>query len=155
MIRCEGDENRGVAHIWEARWESPKVIDFNTCIPGGQILGKAVIRWLDMDSPQPVMFFSDSEDFMLASLSGPQDGALPWEETQAEDETNVDMHGEREESPLDLVPSPIKSLNNSKSSIDETTGNSFSAMSAGSGDLEDTFQFKKFVEPKDSTSSWF
>jgi hypothetical protein len=149
MIRCEGDENRGLVHIWEPSWETPKVLDFNTQIPGGKVLGKTVVRWLNIDYPHPVLFFSDSQDCMLASLSRPEDGDLPWDVSQPE----YDIYDQREESPLNLVPSN-RIQQHKRSSIDEMTDNSFTSMSGGSEEMEDTFQFRKFVAPKDSPNPW-
>jgi hypothetical protein len=148
MIRCEGDENRGLVHLWDPSWESPKILDFNNQIPGGKVLGKTIVRWLDIDNQHPVLFFSDSQDCLLASLSGPEDGNLPWDEIKPE----YDIYGQREESPLNLVPAS-KNEEHKRSDDDEILDKSFASMSGGSDEMEDTFQFRKFVEPKD-TNSW-
>jgi hypothetical protein len=149
MIRCEGDENRSLVHLWDPSWDAPKVLDFNAHIPSGKVLGKTIVRWLNIDHPHPVIFFSDSQDYMLASIAGPEDD-LPWEESEPRE---YDIYGQREESPLNLV-SATKDRGCDRSSIDDFMNDSYTGMSAGSDEMEDTFQFRKFVEPKNSPSSW-
>jgi hypothetical protein len=149
MVRCEGEENRALVHLWDPSWNSPKIVDFNTQIPGGKVLGKTIVRWLNDDSPFPVLFFSDTQDYMFASLSEVEDGDLPWEDSEAGD---YGSHGRRDESPLNLVPAKEKRKHRTDStdeSIDDVM-----AMSGGSDELEDTFQFRKFVAPKDSPNPW-
>jgi len=149
MVRCEGEENRAVVHLWDPSWNSPKIVDFNTQIPGGKVLGKTIVRWLNVDSLFPVLFFSDTHDYMFASLSGVEDGELPWEDSEVGD---YDSHEQRDESPLNLVPAKEKRKNGTVSTDDSM--DDVMSMSGGSDELEDTFQFRKFVAPKDNPNSW-
>lgn len=136
MIRCEGDENRGLVNLWDPSCDVPKIVDFSASIPGGKVLGKTVVRWLNLESPQPVLFFSDSQDCMLASLSETADGDLPWDESEPKE---YDIYGQREESPLNLVPA-TKTQRLDITSIDDMMDNSFSGCS---DEMDDTFQFRK------------
>ena len=145
MIRCEGDEARGLVHLWDPSWESPKIIDFAKQIPGGKILGKTTVRWLNVDSSHPAIFFSDSQDCILASLSEESDGDVPWQDAELR---SFDIYGQREESPLNLVPANEKHTNGKISIADLIEDDDgMMGMSGGSDEVEDTFHFRKFVEP--------
>ncbi len=150
MIRCEGHDARGLVHIWEPSWERPRIIDFGAYIPGGKIIGKTIVRWLNVDSAFPAMFFSDSKDYLLCSLSTEEDGDLPW---QAAESKGVSIHSEGGESPLELIPTPEKRQFR-KVAVEETIEDyKIEDMSSGSEEMDDTFLFKKIVEPKGSSNS--
>ncbi|KUJ13075.1 uncharacterized protein LY89DRAFT_737971 [Mollisia scopiformis] len=141
MIRCEGD--RGLVHLWDPSWESPKVIDFAKQIPGGKLLGKTAVRWLN--ASQPAIFFSDSQDCILASLSE-DESEVPWRDAEVR---GFDIYGQREESPLQLVPADEKGGKGKVSIadlIDEESEEGGMMMSGGSDEVDDTFQFRKFVD---------
>ena len=92
-------------HLWDPSWDEPKIIDVAAQLPGGKTIGKTVGRWLNVDSPTPTIFFSDSQDCTLASLSGPDASPVPWDEAEA---PAFDIYGQREESPLNLIPADEK-----------------------------------------------
>jgi hypothetical protein len=142
LIRCEGDENRGLIHLWDPSWETPKIIDFTSQIPGGELLGKTVGRWLSTESTPPAIFFSDTQDCMLASISESGDGELPWEYSEPR---AFDIYGQREESPLNLVPADGK--RNGKAAFGPLKDDDIAAGMSGSDEVEDTFRFRKFVDP--------
>ncbi|KAF4624422.1 hypothetical protein G7Y89_g13749 [Cudoniella acicularis] len=143
MIRCENEESRGLIHIWEPSWERPEIMDFGEQIPGGKVLGKTITRWLVSDSASPTMLFSDSQDCLLASISEPEDGDLPWQDSEVR---GVDIYGQREESPLNLVPANEK-RHRAKASLDSLImDETFTRMSSGSDEMEDTFHFRKFAD---------
>ncbi|KAE8446705.1 hypothetical protein EG329_011749 [Mollisiaceae sp. DMI_Dod_QoI] len=142
MIRCEGDEARGLVHLWDPSWDRPQIMDFAKQIPGGKILGKTISRWLNVNSPNPAIFFSDSQDCILSSLS---EGDLPWQDAEIR---AFDIYGQREESPLQLVPANQKHTNGKVTIadlIDDEDEDGGMRMSGGSDDVDDTFQFRKFV----------
>jgi hypothetical protein len=145
MIRCEGDESRGLAHLWEPSWQAPKIVSFASQIPGGKILGRTIARWLNIDSQYPAIFFSDSQDCLLASLSEQNaEGEVPWMDAVIKE---FDIYGNQEESPLNLVPADekVRFRRMTVDAVDEgITG--ITGMSGGSEDVDDTFRFKKFVE---------
>jgi hypothetical protein len=142
MIRCEGEETRGLVHLWDPSWEKPKVIDFAVQIPGGKVLGKTIARWLNVESEHPAMLFSDTQDCILASVSETDDGDVPWQDA---DIRGFDIYGQRE-SPLNLVPADEKRHRGKTiESLIEDEG--ITRMSGGSDEVEDTFRFRKFVEP--------
>lgn len=105
LIRCEGDDSRGLAYLWEPSWEAPKMVDFASRVPEGKLMGRTIVRWLPCASSVPAIFFSDVQDFMLAAVSDDDEAEVPW---QNEAPQAVDNHGEREESPLDLVQADEK-----------------------------------------------
>jgi len=81
LIRCEGDESRGLVHLWDPSWDRPKIIDFASRLPGGKIIGgkiigKTVGRWLNTETTTPMVFFSDSQDCILASV-GSEESPVP------------------------------------------------------------------------------
>lgn len=145
MIRCEGDERNALACIWDPSWHDPITIDFEAQVPGGKLIGKSIVRWLNADSAYPTVFFSDSQDCILASISNPEDTEdVPWRDAAAR---AIDINGEREESPLILVPAeekkPLRRFPTDKNLEDE---DATTEMSLDSDEVEDTFQFRKFVE---------
>jgi hypothetical protein len=144
LIRCEGDESRGLVYFWEPSWETPKVLDFESQIPGGKIIGKSVAMWLNVESPLPAVFFSDTQDFILTSISESEDGALPWEDDIGRE---LDIYGGRDESPLNLVPADQKRLRR-RDTIESLMKDDPTMMEmSGYGDeIDDTFQFKKVME---------
>jgi hypothetical protein len=147
LIRCEGEESRGLVHLWDPSWEAPKIIDFASQIPDGKVIGKTVGRWLNTESGAPAIFFSDSQDCVLASISDEED--LPWQDAESR---AFDIYGQREESPLSLVPADEKRPYGRVDMLMEDDG--ITRMSGGSSEVDDTFRFRKFVEPKSSPSSW-
>jgi len=141
MIRCEGDDSKGIVHVWQATWEAPKIVDFGTQVPEGKIFGKSVARWLNHDSQSPAIFFSDSQDCIIVSISDDEEN-LPWQDAVVR---AADIYGEREESPLNLVPAKEKRSYSLKALInDEPT---MTGMTGDSDEVDDTFHFKKFAEP--------
>jgi hypothetical protein len=142
LIRCDGDESRSLVHLWDPSWDKPKIIDFAAQIPGGKTIGKTVGRWLNVDSPTPTIFFSDSQDCIMASMSGPDDSPLPWQDGEAR---GFDIYGQKEESPLNLISADEKRPYNRVSEILDEDG--MTRLSGGSDEVDDTFRFRKFVEP--------
>lgn len=144
MIRCEGDESRGLVHLWDPSWQEPKIIDFAAQIPGGKILGKTIARWLNVDSRYPALFFSDSQDCLLASISEHDTKEeVPWMDAEVRE---YDIYGNQEESPLNLVPADEK-IRFRRMAVD-VMDEGVTGMSGGSEEVDDTFRFKKFIEPR-------
>ncbi len=143
MIRCEGEEARGLVHLWDPSWQHPQIIDFAAQIPGGKVLGKTIARWLNVPHSHPAIFFSDSQDCILASISDDVDGEVPWHGAEIR---NFDIYGQREESPLNLVPADEKRPFR-KARVSEMVDDTVPRLSGGSEEVEDTFRFRKFVEP--------
>ncbi|KAI9646200.1 hypothetical protein NHQ30_005640 [Ciborinia camelliae] len=146
MIRCDGEENKGRVQLWDPSWEAPRIINIGMQLPEGKIIGKSIIRWLNVASAFPSIFFSDSQDCILMSLSKPEDTEkVPWHNSEARE---VDIYGQTEESPLNLVGvegnSPFRHVN-----VDPVTDNddSYMNMSEGSEELDDTFHFRKPAHP--------
>jgi hypothetical protein len=146
MIRCEGDESRGLVHLWDPSWSAPKLIDFAARIPGGKVIGKTIGRWLNSPSASPAIFFSDSQDCILAAIPGSEEDEVPW---QAAEVRGFDIYGQQEESPLNLVPAGEKRI---YSRVSELLDDGMTGMSGGTDEVEDTFRFRKFVEP--GTNQW-
>jgi hypothetical protein len=138
MIRCE--ESRGIVHLWDPSFENPQIINFGEQMPGGKVIGKTIARWLNSDCASPAMVFSDSQDCLLASLAG-DDEAVPWQDAEAK---GVDIYGE---SPV-LASEKAARLTIEALMEDD----SFTRMSEGSEEVDDTFQFRKFLETSSGTS---
>lgn len=148
LIRCESDDTNGVAYLWEPSCETPKIVDFGTQLPEGRIMGKTVIRWLptkdedDSTTPAPALFFADTQDTIVASLSESSED-VPWSEAKAK---AVDIYGQTEESPLNILDMPYhESVREDMASLE---GNA-TILTLGEedeteeGDMDDTFHFKK------------
>ncbi|KAI9738148.1 MAG: hypothetical protein M1818_005577 [Claussenomyces sp. TS43310] len=141
MIRCEGEESKGLVYLWEPTWDAPKIVNFGSQLPDGKIIGKSVIRWLNCEGPMPALFFSDTQDCMLAALSD-GDADPPWHGAVTR---GVNIYGEREESPLDLVPADekqsyglsVEALMNEEPTMTHISGED--------DEMDDTFRFRRFV----------
>lgn len=151
LIRCESDDTKGVAYIWEPTFGTPRIVDFSAQLPEGRTLGRTVIRWLPTPSSSdieeegqvPALFFADTQDTILASLSE-NENEVPWNEAK---EKAVDIYGQTEESPLNIVDMPYHEDAGSQMPSPEEAGNG-TILTLGEedmteGDLDDTFDFKK------------
>ena len=151
LIRCESDDTKGVAYIWEPTFEVPKIVDFGSRLPEGRTLGNAVIRWLpssflednDVHEHAPALFFADAQDTILASLSENEED-VPWNEAKPK---ALDSYGQAEESPLNIVDMPYHEDAGSELPSPEETGNgtisTLGEEDMTEGDMDDTFDFKK------------
>ncbi|TAQ89753.1 hypothetical protein B7494_g1929 [Chlorociboria aeruginascens] len=145
MIRCEGEESKGIAQLWNPSWEKPKIIDFASQIPGNKIIGKSIVRWLNVESLSPALFFSDSHDCILASVSAAEDGDVPWQDYVAR---GFDIYGQREESPLNLVAADEGENREEVHGLSDGAGGWRISDEVDTDDeIDDTFRFRKFVEP--------
>lgn len=145
LVRCEGDDSRSLVHLWDSSWDSPRIVDFATQMVGGNVIGRTVARWLNVESPTAALHFSDTQDCVLASLADgvaddDDDVALPWTITAKKE---YDIYGQREESPLSLVPAPDRFSRVALPEVDDGSTH----LSGGTEDIDDTFSFRKFVEP--------
>lgn len=151
LIRCENDDTKGIAYLWEPSYETPKIIDFSTQLPDGRVMGKTVIRWLrtppseddQEESQTAALFFADTQDTLLASLSE-NDEDVPWNEAKAK---AMNIYGQAEESPLNIVDMPYHENAGSELPSPEEAGNG-TILTLGEedmteGDMDDTFEFKK------------
>ncbi|KAF7897550.1 hypothetical protein EAF00_005778 [Botryotinia globosa] len=142
MVRCEGEENKGRIKMWDPSWDAPRIVNFGLQIPEGKIIGKSTIKWLNVASVSPSIFFSDSQDCILLSLSKLEDAEMvPWHESEAR---GVDIYGQTQESPLNLVEGDGK-RHFKRVNADDTADNdnTYMDMSDGSEELDDTFHFRK------------
>lgn len=151
LIRCENDDTKGVAYLWEPSYETPTIIDFSTQLPDGRVMGKAVVRWLrtppsednEEEGQTPALFFADTQDTLLASFSEIEED-VPWDEAKAK---AMDIYGQAEESPLNIVDMPYHEDAGSEMPSPEEAGNG-TILTLGEedmteGDMDDTFEFKK------------
>jgi len=116
------------------------------------VLGRTVGRWLNTKTATPTIFFSDSQDCLLASVSGPEDSPVPWQDAEAR---GVDIYGQTEESPLNLVPADEKrGFSRVSDLMMDDSSNRLSGGSGGSDELaEDTFFFRRFESGRNSRDS--
>lgn len=140
MIRCEGEECKALAYLWEPSWETPRILDFGGRLPEGKIIGRSIIRWLttDEEANVPAIFFSDSQDCILASFSDAESGEeVPWQDAI---NRGVDSVGPLEESPLNLVSvSGSEKLSSGKAIMKNLLGDE---MNFDVDDMDDTFDFR-------------
>ncbi|KAF7934306.1 uncharacterized protein EAE97_008666 [Botrytis byssoidea] len=142
MVRCEGEDNKGRIQLWDPSWEAPRIVNFGMQMSEGKIIGKSIIKWLNVASVSPSIFFSDSQDCILLSLSKLEDTEMvPWHESEAR---GVDIYGQTQESPLNLVEGDGK-RHFKRVNADDTADNdnTYMDMSDGSEELDDTFYFRK------------
>lgn len=139
MIRCEGDNNKGLVYIWEPSWEEPRIVDFGTQIAGNQIIGRSIARWLDSEHTVPAIFFTDTQDCILAALTESEDDLVPWQGAVA---LGTDLYGSRAESTLEFVEPPQEDVGGVEESMldeGETWNGDFDDTV---DDIDDTFHFK-------------
>jgi len=111
------------------------------------VIGKTIGRWLNAQSGSSAIFFSDSQDCILASIPGSEDEEVPWQDAEVR---GFDIYGQQEESPLNLVPADEKRTH---SRVSELMDDGMTGMSGGTDEVEDTFRFRKFIEPDPWSSS--
>ena len=134
MIRCE--ESRGIVHLWDPSWETPQIIDFGAQMPGGKVIGKTIARWLGSDCASPALLFSDSQDCVLASLAGDDEG-VPWHDS-------LNGNARSDDSMFSLGASEKK---NGKVTIEALMEeDSFTRLSEGTEEVDDTFSFRKGLD---------
>lgn len=99
MIRCSGDIYSNIVFVWDPLSEGPRTVDFSSHLPGQKASGKTQALWLRRgETEAPSLFFSDSQNYVLASVTE-SDGDYPlWE-----DDGNAESF-QRDESPLELMP---------------------------------------------------
>ncbi|APA10529.1 hypothetical protein sscle_06g052990 [Sclerotinia sclerotiorum 1980 UF-70] len=146
LIRCEGEENKGRVQLFDPSWITPRIISFGAQLPEGKIIGKSIIRWLNVVSALPCIFFSDSQDCILMSLSQANDAEMvPWHASEARE---VDIYGQTKESPLNLGGvEGNRPFGRSNTDSIADKDNSYLEMSEGSEELDDTFHFRKAEHP--------
>lgn len=120
------------------------IIDFASQIPGCKVIGKTVGRWLNTESGSPAIFFSDSQDCILASIADDEE-ELPWQDAEVR---GFDIYGQQEESPLSLVAADEKRPYGRVGMLMEDED--MTRMSGGSSEVDDTFRFRKFINPDSS-----
>lgn len=157
LVRCDGEDSRSLVHLWDPSWPGPKIINYAQQMVGGKVIGKTISRWLNAESSPPTIYFSDSQDCILSCLpdepdqadDGCKDSTLPWMDAPARDSN---IFGQQEESPLSLVPATERYGRVRMDEMDEGS----TRMSGGSEDVDDTFLFKKFIQPgpNDRGNSW-
>ncbi len=139
LIRCAGEDTRGVAYSWDPSFEVPKIVDFGGQLPEARVMGKSIVRWLSSEDTEDgaegiaSLFFSDDQDAILACLGEDAEG-VPWGESKA---GPVDIYGQADENPLNLVDD-----GQDVGQEEDATIMSLSTENAGS-EMDDTFDFKK------------
>ncbi|KAK3504545.1 WD40 repeat-like protein [Neurospora crassa] len=102
LIRCEGDHYNSVVFVWDPLSEGPQSVDFSQQLSGFKAVGKWHASWLGLDASTPLsIFYSDTQNYVLASLADSDRESLPWinpRNPQGGDGPS------RAESPLELVP---------------------------------------------------
>lgn len=148
LIRCDSDDTKGVAYLWEPLYPIPKIVDFSTQLPEGRVMGKAVVRWLhgafdvEKETVTVALFFADTQDTILASvpMTGNDGENVPWNEAKAK---AVDIYGQTEESPLNILDMPYHDSVKGSPINDHTITSLGEEDETEEGDMDDTFHFKK------------
>ena len=105
LIRCEGDQYKGIVFAWDPLSEGPRSVDFAQHLPGAKTVGRPRALWLALDaSSPPTLFLSDAQNYVLSSLVELDEDSLPWGEYGSPVVISRLSTIRREESPLELVP---------------------------------------------------
>ncbi|KAH8909802.1 WD40 repeat-like protein [Coniochaeta sp. PMI_546] len=98
LIRCDGDLYNGIVFVWDPLSEGPRTIDFASNLPDRKVEGKPQASWLCLDdSEAPSLFFSDGQNYVLASVAESDQDVPYWQDGDG-------VEAQRQESPLELVP---------------------------------------------------
>ncbi|KAL2170538.1 hypothetical protein VTG60DRAFT_4646 [Thermothelomyces hinnuleus] len=134
QIRCEGDQYNGLVFVWDPLSEGPHSLDFARHLPGGKAGGKQRALWLGSnESSPPSVFFSDTHNYVLASLGDADQIPPPWGDHELSGQGPLaGGDSDREESPLNLVPAP-----DARPEVPDLEGD------GDYSELEDTFVYKR------------
>ncbi|KAK1751870.1 hypothetical protein QBC47DRAFT_78049 [Echria macrotheca] len=128
LVRCDGDDYKGIVFVWDPLSEGPQSVDFGQQLPGKNTVGRTRALWLSTDaSSPPSLFLSDAQNYVLASLVELDQGSPPWGDHGSPGITIDTGAFQRDESPLELVPA-----------VDAHSGGG-----DDSSELEDTFIHKR------------
>ncbi len=98
LIRCDGDLYNGIVFVWDPLSEGPRTIDFTSHLPDRKVVGRSQALWLCLDdSETPSLFFSDGQNYILASVAESDQEVPYWQDGGG-------VEAQRQESPLELVP---------------------------------------------------
>ncbi|OIW33584.1 WD40 repeat-like protein [Coniochaeta ligniaria NRRL 30616] len=98
LIRCDGDLYNGIVFVWDPLSEGPRTIDFTSHLPDRKVVGRSQASWLCLDdSETPSLFFSDGQNYVLASVAESDQDVPYWQ-------GGGGGEAQRQESPLELVP---------------------------------------------------
>ncbi len=126
LITCDGDNHRGVGFVWNPLHGRPQVADFSRAhqsapsedhVPTGTSSGgRSGPVWLQHDGLTPSLFYSDGDEFGLATVEDgfPATAPIPWPEATPVPDL-LSSAGPawpkaqplRLESPLELVPADV------------------------------------------------
>lgn len=134
LIRCEGSSYGSLVFIWDPLSHGPLSIDMGHEIPGA-VGGKTHATWLKTTTESAAIFFTNTTTCMITSLAESDEEPLPWRDGPAT--THPINHEDDAAMQSSGLASPIEDAENSfdLDSDDDT------------GELDDTFQFKKFITP--------
>lgn len=134
QIKCEGDQYNGLVFVWDPLSEGPRSLEFARHLPGGKAGAKQRSLWLGSnESGPPSVFFSDTHNYVLASLGDADQTPPPWGDHEFPGQCSlVDGGFDREESPLNLVPAP-----DARPEVPDLEGD------GDNSELEDTFVYKR------------
>lgn len=98
LIQCDGDLYDGIVFVWDPLSEGPRTVDFTSHLPDKKVVGRSRALWLCLDdSEAPSLFFSDGQNYVLASVTESDHERLFWQDGGG-------IETQRQESPLELVP---------------------------------------------------
>ncbi|KAJ4304203.1 hypothetical protein N0V88_001816 [Collariella sp. IMI 366227] len=131
LVKCEGDQYNGLVFVWDPLSEGPRSVDFAHHLPAAKGGGKPRAQWLGLEaSDTPSVFFSDAQNYALASLCEPDRGPAPWGDPTIPGPRLLSER--REESPLELVPASRQRQEIPELEEDDDLS-----------ELEDTFVYKR------------
>lgn len=103
LVRCEGDQYNGLVFVWDPLSEGPRSVDFARNLPGAKAGSRPRALWLEVDPPS--VFFSDTQNYLLACLGEADHVPAPWSDPEFSGPMlSARAREERDESPLHLVP---------------------------------------------------
>ncbi|KAI0131663.1 hypothetical protein F4776DRAFT_655169 [Hypoxylon sp. NC0597] len=134
LLRCEGESYGSIVFVWDPLSNGPRSINTARQFPGTPS-GKTYATWLRTNTESATIFLTDNSTCMIASLAESDAETLAWQDEPVA--TSPMSH----EDDIDVQSSPrlTSPLEDAEDSINFDVDDDYTS------ELDDTFQFRKFI----------
>jgi hypothetical protein len=132
LVRCEGEAYSSIVFVWDPLSDGPRPIQFSPHLSNTKLTGRTNISWLRTIEEPAVLFFTDHQEGILASL------------TDADAEEKLPPWAKQTTSNPCVINKLTPGLSTTKNEPDDDNSTD---MDEGISELDDTFHFKKSPVP--------